>query len=593
VSANDIYLLRNMIDKDRQRSAPSMSTTLHETFFVAKQFLKAMNLGHDDLLSGIVDGEKDCGIDAMYLFANGWCIRDDTPLRGLGRRVKLDLYILQVKNVAGFTEVPVDKMLVNLPRLLIFGRNEVELSASTNSRLLEVSRRFLETYSSIDMASLSIHVVFASLKADHLHPDIERKGADLATCIKSLFGGCDPHVDFLDARKVSELAREPLNVTRKLILAENPISTDTAGGYVGVVRLADYERFITAPNGELDVSLFEANVRDYEGDTQVNRSIQQTLENVDPTEDFWWLNNGVTIVASEVQPANKLLKLESPQIVNGLQTSTEIYKRGKASHRADARSVLVKVIEAKDSSVRDRIIRATNSQTEFGPSVLRATDKVQREIEEYLETHGLYYERRRRYYFNLGKPVDRIVSIDEMGQAVLSVLVQRPDTARANPSKVYEPDIYETVFGSAWDLSVYYSCIKLLRAAGDHLVIDAGIGVVDDFKYNLAMLLGMVMTRSEQPSVGDIARISDDDFTTSTARDLVKIIQDEYAKANRSKKVLMYDQLAKDRFLTEAIKERGRRYVGDIKDPDAKRRMPVQGRTSRARSGRRTQQTDI
>ncbi|WP_238013727.1 AIPR family protein [Dactylosporangium sp. AC04546] len=593
MSSNDVYLLSTMVDKDRSRSAPHMSPVEHQTFFVAKQYLKPMNPGHDDLLSGIVDGAKDCGIDAMYLFANSLCIRDDTPLKRLGRRVKLDLYIMQVKNTSGFTEVPIDKLLVNLPKLLDFRRDEEVLFESVNPRLLEITRRFLEAYQALDMPSLSIHVVFASLKADSVHPNIERKGGELVAGLKSLFGGCEPDVDFLDARRLGDKAREPVVVSRQLLLAENPISTNTAGGYVAVVRLSDYERFITAPNGELDVTLFEANVRDYEGDTQVNRSIGQTLENPQSIEDFWWLNNGVTIVASEVQPANKMLKLQSPQIVNGLQTSTEIFRRGRVSHNADTRSLLVKVIEARDSAVRDRIIRATNSQTEFGPSVLRATDRVQREIEEYLGAKGLYYERRRRYYFNLGKPVDRIVSIDEMGQAVLSVLVQRPDIARANPSKVYEPDIYEKVFFGNWDLAVYYSCIKLLRAAGDHLLIEAGVSLVDDFRYHLAMLLAMVMAGKEQPSAGDLAGIADHDFTTSTARELVKLINQEYAKVNRSKKILVLDRLAKDEVLTLQILERGREYLGAgaaSRRSSRARRSASEQTSSRGRSSARKTQ---
>jgi hypothetical protein len=218
-------------------------------------------------------------------------------------------------------------------------------------------------------------VVFASLKAQHIHPGINRRSEDLRQTLSSLFGSCEPTVSFMGAADLGRLARHAPSSSRKLVLAENPISTDTAGGYVAVVRLADYEKFITGRNGELDSLLFEANVRDYEGETAVNRSIQETLEAVESKEDFWWLNNGVTIVAEKVQPANKMLELKSPQIVNGLQTSTEIYKRRSANYRTDNRSILVKVIEANDNAARERIIRATNSQTAFGPSTLRATDQ--------------------------------------------------------------------------------------------------------------------------------------------------------------------------------------------------------------------------
>ncbi|MFC7532835.1 AIPR family protein [Actinoplanes sp. GCM10030250] len=560
MSSNDVVLLQSMLDNDRTRSTPKLTPADHHTFFVARHYLKQQfNPAHDDLLSGIVDGDKDCGIDAMYLFVNSMCLRDD-DYHNFGRRATIDLVMLQVKNSAGFTEPPMDKLLVNLPKLLDFGRDENDLTEFANRRIIEVSRRFLDLYRRLDMPELHISVVFASLRADHLHPSIERKSLELRSCLKRLFGGCTPQVDFLDAVKLSDLARKPDIITRKLILAENPIST-SIGGYIGVVRLRDYDKFITTRSGELDASLFEANVRDYEGETAVNRSIQETLEDSDPTEDFWWLNNGVTIVASKVQPANKVLELESPQIVNGLQTSHEIFKRRTNGHNPDERSLLVKVIQAEESSRRERIIRATNSQTPFGPSTLRATDRVQRLIEDFLAERNLYYERRRRYYFNQNKPVDRIVSIDEMGQAVLSILVQTPHIARISPGKIFDPEIYDTAFQSSWDLATYGACIDILREADDYLTIKEGLSAADDYRYHLAMLLGMAQTGKETPDSKDIAHLIDRGFPHSLAGDLLLIIKDEYAKADRARKVRMYDRLAKDEHITKQIFERGRRYL--------------------------------
>src|SRR5699024_352074 len=129
------------------------------------------------------------------------------------------------------------------------------------------------------------------------------------------FGHAKRSIEFLDAAAIADMARQPASTVRKFPLSENPISTNTEGGYIGVVRLHDYFRFITDSTGKLDASLFEANVRDYEGVTEVNKSIQKSLAENDSTIDFWWLNNGVTIVADRVQPANKVLELESPQIV--------------------------------------------------------------------------------------------------------------------------------------------------------------------------------------------------------------------------------------------------------------------------------------
>jgi AIPR protein len=72
--------------------------------------------------------------------------------------------------------------------------------------------------------------------------------------------------------------------------------------------------------------IFEENVRDYEGATVINRVIANTLHQGDTAViDFWWLNNGVTIIGNRVGSSGKRLELEDPQIVNGLQSSKEVY----------------------------------------------------------------------------------------------------------------------------------------------------------------------------------------------------------------------------------------------------------------------------
>lgn len=56
---------------------------------------------------------------------------------------------------------------------------------------------------------------------------------------------------------------------------------------------------ITSEHGELLEYLFESNVRDYEGDVEVNEQIRETLHNQNDKAEFWWLNNGITILAAK------------------------------------------------------------------------------------------------------------------------------------------------------------------------------------------------------------------------------------------------------------------------------------------------------
>ncbi|WP_419836099.1 AIPR family protein [Endozoicomonas atrinae] len=134
-------------------------------------------------------------------------------------------------------------------------------------------------------------------------------------------------------------------------------------------------------------------------------------------EEFWWLNNGVTVLASEIAaPGGKELVIHNPEIVNGLQTSSEIHKfysDNRDKLEPETRDVLLRVIVPEDEETRDRIIRATNSQTPIPKSSLRATDQVHRHIEEYLKPRGLFYDRRKNYYKNEGKKPKDIISCRE------------------------------------------------------------------------------------------------------------------------------------------------------------------------------------
>lgn len=561
---NDVILLEDMLRRDRASYETGASDSDHEAYFVSKQYLRHYSPTHDDLVSGLVDGAHDGGIDAIYPFVNSLCIRDDLPVAGLGRAATLDLFLFQVKNSRGFGEAAIDKLIINLPKLLDFERNEESLRPIFNDRVLEVSRRFLFAYRALELPDLRIFVAFASLRAEYLHENTARKAADLECAIRACFGSASIRVDFLDAVAIADLARQRPSTARSLALAENPISTATAGGYVAVVRIEDYERFITDSSGKLDASLFDANVRDYEGETIVNESIQETLSHPEKELDFWWLNNGVTIIARSIQPAGKLLQLDDAQVVNGLQTSTEIFKRGRlAGGEREVRNLLVKVIQAQDDTIRDRIIRATNSQTSLSSSALRATDKVQRQIEEYLAVNGLHYERRRRQYLNQGKHIDSLVSVDQMGQAVLSIMVQSPHIARGEVGRIFDDDIYDLLFASSHPVQMYVASIKILRAAREHLTLERHTRAQsEDFVYHLSMLTAIAMTRKHCPTSDDLCAVENAEIEPNLLAAMLKLLQDEFFRVARFRGDTVLDGIAKDESVTAGVLELSRRYLG-------------------------------
>ena len=258
-----------------------------------------------------------------------------------------------------------------------------------------------------------------------------------------------------------------------LELIAQPIALGRNEEYVALVNLGEYYRFITDDKNNLRKSFFEANVRDYQGGNSVNNSIAETLANRNG-EDFWWLNNGVTILSERIQLITaRELELLNPEIVNGLQTSTEIfnyYMNNPSSIANEKRNVLVRIITPSSEESRDNIIFATNNQTSIPKSSLRVTDPIHLQIELYFKTRGLYYDRRKNYYKNQKKKATEIVSVPFLAQCLISIILRKPDYARARPSTLLTDNkTYDTLYNEHNDLSVYYKCALIGKKVQKHL----------------------------------------------------------------------------------------------------------------------------
>ena len=256
----------------------------------------------------------------------------------------------------------------------------------------------------------------------HIDGNIKARGRAIQELIPKLVReteACD--VIFIGSSQLLDFARRLPDYSIKLPFIESVLSRGKTN-YALLCRLYDYFKFISDEDGSLRRYLFESNVRDYLGaKTAVNRDITATLAERIPKRDFvdfWWLNNGVTFLASYASTVGKEIYLENVQIVNGLQTSETMHQwystllaDGKESDAiADDRAILIKIVITEDREILDRIIKASNYQSTVDTASLRATDKVQRDIEEYLENRDWYYERRNNYWQNRGKHWDRIVT---------------------------------------------------------------------------------------------------------------------------------------------------------------------------------------
>ena len=524
------------------RRARTLPSSDFFELFATNQILKDFDLSYDEIASGIVDNGGDGGIDAVYVFVNGELLTEDFDLSMRRKNIEIELALIQAKTSAGFSESAMDKFHASAEDLLDLRKSIDAVSAVYNDALRQIIQRFREAYGNLAsrLPRLKISFYYAT-RGEEVHPNVQRKTKRLEEKVRALFSDVEFSLEFIGAARLMTLLRRQPKTTYALRLSDTPISSK--GAFVGLVGLKDFHDFITDEKGKIRRSLFESNVRDYQGTNPVNDEIQETLK-AKGSEDFWWLNNGVTVLASKPGTlSGDTLTIEDPQVVNGLQTSTEIYKFFQSNEKPDERRVLVRVVAADTADSQDRIIKATNSQTSIPAASLHATEKIHRDIEQYLKSFGLFYDRRKNFYKNEGKGIDRIISIPYLAQAVMAIALQRPDSARARPSSLLKDESdYERVFSDEHPLHLYAASVLLMKRVDTFLRLEAiEMNRKDqtNLRFYVAMLAAMKLAGTYHLKPTQVASVAFEKLTDQDLTEVLNEAKSAYAELGSS------DQAAK------------------------------------------------
>jgi AIPR protein len=513
MSSNQQIILDTLLEQKRIELEPTSNSDDFFEFFVTEQLLKDAELSYDEIEQGVVDNGGDGGIDTIYTFVNSDLVQKDTDLIEGKRNSIIEINIIQAKNTMGFGETAVEKFISSALDLFDFTKSIDSLKTVYNADLLQnidiFRKQYLHLASKFPILKFQYYYV---TKGTEIHQNVERKVENLKTTLTRLFDKAEVNFEFITAQKLIELSRREQLQSKDILLTDNPISTQD-GGYIAIVPLKNYYNFIVTESGELIKYFFDANIRDYQGKVEVNVAIRETLKTTNPGEDFWWLNNGITITATNATFASKKLHIEDPQIVNGLQTSFEIYNYFRNNKiDVDTRNVLVRVIKADNEKSRLKVIKATNSQTNIPPASLRATDPIHRDIEDFLLSNGYYYDRRKNYHKNQGKPIKKIISIPFLAQIIMSILHQKPDYARARPSTLIKNNSdYEDIFSTELPISIYLKAVQL------HLAVEAALKAftspalsrthIGDIKFHVSMYLCCRLLKKQKASKSDLEKL--------------------------------------------------------------------------------------
>lgn len=476
-----------------------------ERFATHIALTKAQNgsFSADDFCVG--DGVQ--GIDAAALNVNGELVRDLDDLEAVleeAHTLTFEILLLQAKTSSKF-DLGDLSVFADMAKSLVLGQYD-----GTDARLEAFSRTLEEVYNRSQMFTdnpvLKLYYVTTG-NWDEPSALASKMKAVERDIVKS---NMVSRVDFLcwGAAEVQKYWRAIDSGLTKTFLFENKTTLPDMPGiqeaYLGILPADQLVSLITDEDDEIRKALFYDNVRDFQGDVDVNSDIRLTLQSSERTK-FCVLNNGITLVARAVKTTANRFTVSDYQIVNGCQTSHVLHQE-----RGSLEGVYVpfRLIVTDDDDVAKAITTATNKQTQVSRENLLALLDEQKQIEQYFnafsgdEAHRVFYERRSKQWVGSSqiRGAWRIITLRNLMQSFASMYLKIPHTAAR-----YYPDLRDRaaaeVFTAehhpAYFYSAGYAYCKL-----DHFFRSQLLGrELKPARYHLLAGLRVWATGSKAPDV--------------------------------------------------------------------------------------------
>lgn len=280
-----------------------------------------------------------------------------------------------------------------------------------------------------------VTLVIAAIRSDPLSEEVEQELRSEEERLNS-FGEVFDH-RFLDGENLwhlvqRDIVQPPIELTAKM--ANWTRVTEPYEAFSGPVPVAEVAQWFS-DHGDL---LFSKNIRMSLGLTQVNAAIRKTL--LEDPANFWYLNNGVTVLCDAIQPhywrrgvnAPVELRLQGASVVNGAQTVVATHDAmGQAPDTVGDAMVEVRAISLAGCppEFSSSITKATNTQNRVEPRDFVALDTTQAQISD-----DFRLSLQRSYVIRRGEPIpspDVGCSVDEAALALACAHRNPEHSARA------------------------------------------------------------------------------------------------------------------------------------------------------------------
>jgi len=437
MTKNTLSAQRNFINIKTEKLAKLLSIKRDRAFtYLSLGFLLDLDENNidDDI---IIDGEGDKQIDVI-------------SITEFGNKKVIDL--VQTKKELGFSS----NIVIQIGNGLnwIFAAKPQDIKKLKNIKLKNKINEIRKIWD----ANTLVNVYYCTLGDT---TKISKEAREQADTIKNAYGklfngkfkfafiGAQELYDLVQQReKISKVVEEKISYEFQQDMANMlDYYIQDFNGAICTVNAKEIARLVNK-HGD---NLFEANIRKFLGANKVNKAISETCKSEDDSQFFWFFNNGITIVCDTFnvvrKPKNPYIEVHNAQIVNGCQTATTLFNAWENKELKGDTKVLVKVFSAKDENFVNKITEATNNQTSISTRDLRANDKTQILIQNYLkEKYGYYYERKRNQYKSSKISKDKIINNEKVAQSFLAIGKKRPSVAKSSKARLFGEEFYEDIF---------------------------------------------------------------------------------------------------------------------------------------------------
>ena len=311
----------------------------------------------------------------------------------------------------------------------------------------------------------------------------------------------------VDANGIETIYKEVKNKVTKEINFEKHTPLPRIDGikeaYIGILPISEFLKLISDSETNLQKTIFYDNVRDFQGLNPVNKEIQETLKNKNKQLKFPIFNNGITVVAKNLNKVGTYFKVKDFQVVNGCQTSHLLFNN-KDFLDLENTYVPLKLISSDNQDVINDVIKATNRQTEVKIEAFESLKDFHKKLQIFYNTfpkeEKLYYERRPREYDTVFPPIPRakIITLAAQINAVISMFWNEPHSTHRYYGELLKAYQYK-IFSSDHNPYLYYvSSLALHRV--DTLIKNKVIPYEHrKFKYHIVNSLRVLISGFNYP----------------------------------------------------------------------------------------------